>query len=472
MLDLAIQGGKVVLPDGVVRADIGVLSGRIVAIGEGLGPARETLDARDRLVLPGGVDSHCHMDQPPWQGMTTADGFASATLSALCGGTTTVIPFAMQLRGQSLRDCVSDYHRRAAGRAHVDYAFHLIVGDPTPEVLDRELPELMAQGCTSLKLYMTYEGLRLDDDEVLRTLDTARRLGALAMVHAENDAAVRFLTRRLVASGRTAMRYHARARPALGDREAAHRAITFAELVETPILIAHVSAAAVVEEIRRAQARGAPILAETCPQYLFLSEADLDTPGVEGAKCVCTPPPRTPQDQQAVYAGLLDGTLAVFSSDHSPWRFSDKIAEGPATPFHRVPNGVPGIETRLALLFSDAVRTGRMSLTDFAERTAGAPARLFGLAPRKGALIIGADADIVLWDPNRDVTISNGMLHHATDYTPYEGRRLRGWPVTTIARGEIVWHEGQVRSVAGRGNFLRCERPLAPVNAPQSWLTE
>lgn len=300
MLDLLVQGGRVVTPDGALLADVGVRSGRIVAIGEDLGAAREVLDARNRLVLPGGVDSHCHMDQPPWQGMTTADDFASATLSALCVGTTTVIPFAMQLRGQSLRDCVADYHRHAAGRAHVDYAVHLIIGDPSPEVLEHELPGLMAEGCTSLKLYMTYEGLRLDDDEVLRTLDTARRLGALVMVHAENDAAVRFLTHRLVSSGCTPMRYHARARPALGDREAAHRAITFAELVETPILIAHVSAAEVVDEIRRAQARGALILAETCPQYLFLSEADLAAPGIEGAKCVCTPPPRTRRDQQAV----------------------------------------------------------------------------------------------------------------------------------------------------------------------------
>jgi len=470
MFDLLIQGGRAVLPDGVRQADIGVRNGRIAAIGNGLGPARNLLDATARLLLPGGVDSHCHMDQPPWEGMTTADDFRTATLSAMCGGTTTVIPFAMQLRGQSLRDCVADYHRRAEGKAHVDYAFHLIIGDPTPEVLERELPELMAGGCTSLKLYMTYEGLRLDDHEVLRTLDAARRLGALAMVHAENDAAVRFLTERLVANGRTAMRYHARARPALGDREAAHRAITFAELVEVPILIAHVAAGAVVEEIRRAQQRGVPILAETCPQYLFLSEADLAAPGLEGAKCVCTPPPRTPADQRAVYAGLLDGTLAVFSSDHSPWRFADKVAGGPDTPFHHVPNGIPGIETRLALLFSDAVQTGRMSLSDFAERTSGAPARLFGLAPRKGALAVGADADIVLWDAEREVTIGNAVLHHATDYTPYEGRRVRGWPVTTVARGDIVWHEGEVRSNAGRGAFLPCVRPFAPISAPQTWL--
>jgi dihydropyrimidinase len=468
MFDLLVRGGRAVLPDGVRAADIAVRNGRIAAIGDDLGPAHTVLDATHRLVLPGGVDSHCHMDQPPWEGMTTADDFRTATLSALCGGTTTVIPFAMQLRGQSLRDCVTDYRRRAQAGAHVDYAFHLIVGDPTEAVLHDELPQLVAEGCTSLKLYMTYEGLRLDDGELLRVLDKARALGVLAMVHAENDAAVKFLTQRLVAAGRTAMRYHATARPALGDREAAHRAITFAELIEVPILVAHVSAGIVVEEIRRAQARGVPILAETCPQYLFLSRDDLAAPGMHGARCVCTPPPRTRADQAAVYAGLLDGTLSVFSSDHSPWRWADKIAHGDR--FDRVPNGIPGIETRLALLFSDAVQTGRMSLETFVERTATAPARLFGLAPRKGALALGADADIVLWDAEREVTIRNTMLHHACDYTPYEGRRVRGWPVTTIARGAVLWHDGEVRSNAGRGEFLPCARPLPPVSAPQSWL--
>ncbi len=472
MTDLLIRGGRVATLGGVAELDIAISGGRIAAIGRDLGTAARVLDATGRLVLPGGVDSHCHMDQPPWEGMTTADDFASATLSALCGGTTTVIPFAMQMRGQSLADCVRDYHHRAAMGARIDYAFHLIIGDPTPDVLGCELPRLVERGCTSIKAYMTYEGLRLDDLELLHVLDAARREGALVMVHAENDSAVRWLTESLIAAGRTSMRYHARARPALGDREAAHRAITFAELVEVPILIAHVSAAAVVDEIRRAQARGVPILAETCPQYLFLSEADLAVPGVEGAKCVCTPPPRTPADQAGVYAGLLDGTLAVFSSDHSPWRFADKIKEGPRTPFHHVPNGIPGIETRLALLFSDAVQTGRMSIADFVERTAAAPSRLFGLYPRKGVIAIGADADLALWDTEREVTITNALLHHATDYTPYEGRTVRGWPVTTVSRGEIVWHEGEVRAAPGRGQFLPCARPFVPAATAQSWLAE
>ena len=455
--DFAIRGGRAVLPEGAAAVDIGIRDGLIAAIGRDLGPARETLDATARLILPGGVDTHCHMDQPPWDGMATADGFDTATLSALCGGTTTVVPFAMQLRGQTLVDAVADY-RRKAERSHIDYGFHLIVSDPTEEALARDLPRLAAEGIGSLKIYMTYEGLALDDYKVLRVLDAARRLGLLVMIHAENDAAVRWLTEKLVAEGLTTMRHHAVSRPAIGDREAAFRAIALSEIVAAPILIAHVSAAGVVEEIRRAQARGLPILAETCPQYLYLSEADLDRPGHEGAKCVCTPPPRTPADQRAVFEGLADGTLAVFSSDHSPWRFTDKLRRG--TGFHNVPNGIPGIETRLLLLFSDAVMGGTMSVETFAERTATAPARIFGLAPRKGVIAVGSDADLVLWDCSRETVLTNALLHSACDYTPYEGRRVKGWPVTTLSRGEVVWHEGELRSRAGRGRFVAAGVPV------------
>lgn len=469
MLDMIVAGGRVVLPDAVAELDIGISDGRIAALGHNLGPARETLDASGRIVLPGGVDTHCHMDQPPWRGMTTADDFDSATLSALCGGTTTVMPFVMQLRGQSLLDCAAEYHRRAA-RARIDYGFHLIVGDPSPDVLERQLPELAAAGCTSLKIYLTYEGLKLDDHEALRVLDAARSLGLMVMVHAENDGCVRWLTERLLVGGHTAPRFHATARSALGEREATHRAVSFAELVEVPILIAHVSSAAVVEELRRARARGVAIYAETCPQYLFLSADDLAAPGVLGAGCVCTPPPREARDHAAIYAALLDGTLGLFTSDHSPWRLADKLADGPGTPFDRIPNGIPGIETRLALLFSDAVMGGRMSLPEFARCTASEPARLFGLAGRKGAVAVGMDADLALWDATREVVVGQHMLHHATDYTPYEGRVVRGWPVTTVSRGDIVWHEGSVRAAPGRGQFLPCARPLTPVSSPQSWL--
>jgi dihydropyrimidinase len=464
--DLAITGGTVVLPEGPAQINIGVRGDLIAWIGADAPKAHKTIDATGRLVLPGGVDSHCHMDQQPWEGRSTADDFRSGTLSALCGGNTTVLPFAMQMRGQSLRRIVDDYHERAEPKAHIDYSFHLIVGDPTPEVLTKELPELIEQGCTSIKLYLTYEGLKLDDYEVLTVLDLARREGVMVMVHAENDACIRWLTDRLLESRKTALRYHVSAHPSIGEREATFRAISFAELIETPILIAHVSSASVVEEIRRARARGLPIFAETCPQYLFLSSENIDTVDMSGAKCVCTPPPRDRANQPEMWRGLIDGTLNLLSSDHSPWNYADKVAGGPGAPFTDVLNGIPGIETRLPLFFSATQSEGRLNLNQFVDITTTTPAKLYGLYPRKGVIAVGSDADFAIWDPGKMVTIRNEMLHHAVDHTPYEGTRVRGWPVTTISRGEILYADGHVTSNAGRGRFLRCERPFAPQRAP------
>jgi dihydropyrimidinase len=462
--DLAINGGTAVLPDGPAAVNIGVRNGHIAALSIEPMKGRQMLDARGRLILPGGVDSHCHMDQQPWEGRSTADDFRTGTLSALCGGNTTVIPFAMQMRGQSLRAVVADYHERAQGKAHIDYGFHLVVGDPTPEVLTRELPELIEQGCTSIKVYLTYEGLKLDDYEILNVLELARREGVLVMVHAENDACIRWLTEQLLRMRKTALRYHVTAHSEIGEREAAFRAISLAELLDTPILIAHVSSAAVVDEIRRARARGLPIYAETCPQYLFLSSEDIDTVDMSGARCVCTPPPRDQANQPAMWRGVCDGTLGIFSSDHSPYHYTDKISAGPDAPFTSVPNGVPGIETRLPLLFSASQADARLSLNEFVDLTCTSPAKLYGLYPRKGVIALGSDADLAIWDTEKLVTIRNDMLHHAVDHTPYEGMQVRGWPVTTISRGEILCADGVVTSRAGRGQFIPCRRPFSPSN--------
>lgn len=460
--DLVIRGGRVVLSEQTKQIDIGIRNGVIAELGERLPEGIEEVSADGRIVLPGGVDSHCHMDQQPWEGKATADDFNTGTLSALCGGTTTVVPFAMQMRGQSLLDVVEDYQKRAGPKARIDYGFHLIVGDPSAEVLRDEVPRLIAEGCTSIKIYLTYDGLKLDDYEVLNVLDLARAQGAMVMVHAENDACIRWLTEKFIAARKTQLRYHEKAHSEIGDREATFRAISLSELIETPILVSHVAAGGAVEEIRRAKARGLPIYAETCPQYLFLSAEDIDTPDLSGAKCVCTPPPRDKSNQPAIWAGILDGTLEVFSSDHSPWHYADKIAGGSDTPFNRIPNGIPGIETRLPLLFSAGVNGGRMSLQKFADLTAGAPARLFGLAPRKGQIAVGADADIAIWDAERTVTITNSTLHHNTDYTPYEGQVIKGWPIMTISRGDIVWDDGKVTAEPGRGQFIARVRPFAP----------
>lgn len=456
--DLVIRGGTVVTAQTTARCDVGIRHGIIAALGESLGPAVEELDARGRLVLPGGVDAHCHIDQVSSTGLTTADDFYSGGVSAACGGTTTIIPFAAQHRGQSLVQVVRDYEARAASKAFIDYAFHLIVSDPTPAVLNDELPQLIREGHPSLKIYLTYDALRLTDRQVLDVLQVARREGALTLFHAEHHEAIAWRIEQLLRDGKTAPKWHAHARPESAEREATGRACFLAETIDAPILIVHVSAGAPLDEIRRARARGVHVLAETCPQYLVFTRDDLDKPGFEGAKWMFSPPARDAAAQAALWAGLADGTIDLFSSDHAPYRYDDvqgKKAHGEHAPFTKVPNGVPSLELRLPLLFSEGVRRGRISLERFVALTATNPARIYGLDPRKGSIVVGADADVVLWDPDREVTVTRDILHDRMDYTPFEGMRLTGWPVTTIARGTLLWHEGTVRGAAGRGALLR-----------------
>ncbi len=459
--DLTIRGGRVATAGSLVACDLGIRDGRIVAIADRLAPGARDVDASGRLVLPGGVDGHCHFDQPTGDGSRMADDFLSGTRSALFGGTTTIIPFAAQARGQSLRAAVDDYHARADGKAIIDYAFHLIVSDPTPEVLEVELPALIAEGYTSFKIYMTYDDLKLSDRQILDVLSVARDNGAMVMVHAENADCIAWLTDRLEAEGKTAPLFHAASRPKVIEREATHRAISFAELVDVPILVVHVSGADAMEEIRRAQARGLSLYAETCPQYLFLSTEDLDAPGFEGAKCICSPPPREAANREAIWQGVADGVFDVVSSDHAPFRYEDpagKKLKGETASFRWVPNGIPGVETRLPLLFA-GVADGRLDLDRFVELTATNPARMYGLYPRKGVIAVGSDADVVLWNTEAPRAIANADLHHDCDYTPYEGIEVPAWPEVVISRGEVVAERGTLSGAAGRGLFLPCERP-------------
>jgi dihydropyrimidinase len=390
-----------------------------------------------------------------------ADNFDTGTRSAACGGTTTVMPFAAQQKGQSLRAAVADYHRRADGKAHVDYSFHLIVSDPTPEVLNHELPELIREGYTSFKIYMTYDDLKLADGQILDVLAVARDHGAMAMIHAENAECIEWLTRRMEAAGRTAPRFHALSRPMLVEREATHRAIALSELVDVPILIVHVSGREAVEQIRWARAQGLKVFAETCPQYLFLTAEDLGIDdSYQGARCICSPPPRDKRNQEVIWNGLNDGLFTVFSSDHAPFNYEGtegKQPGGQEAPFRHIPNGIPGIETRMALLYSEGVLGGRITLEKFVELTASNPAKAYGLHPRKGTIAVGSDADLVIWD-KRELVLRNADLHHAVDYTPYEGMKLKAWPAITLARGDVVW-DGQFHARAGRGQFLHCDAP-------------
>ncbi len=461
--DLIIANADVVTAADRFSCDIGIRDGRIAALGHDLGSAAEVVDASGLLVLPGGVDAHCHLDQPMGFGLRMADDFRSGSRSAACGGTTTIIPFAAQAKGQSLRAAVEDYHQRAQGKSAVDYAFHLIVSDPTPHVLEDELPTLIKEGYTSFKVYMTYDDLKLDDRQMLDVLDVARRSGALVMVHAENSDCIAWLTDRLSAAGQTAPKYHAVSRPQLVEREATHRAITFSELVDVPILIVHVSGNEAIEQIRWAQARGQRIYAETCPQYLYLTAEDLGGEGYEGAKCVCSPPPRDPQNQLAVWKALSGNVFSVFSSDHAPFSYEDpqgKKLKGKEQKFQYIPNGIPGLETRLPLLFSGGVVGGKINIHQFVALTATQPAKLYGLYPRKGSIMIGADADLTLWDPAREVVIRNADLHHDVDYTPYEGKTVTGWPMMTFSRGQLVSKDFEFVGEEGAGEFLPCDKPV------------
>ena len=391
-----------------------------------------------------------------------ADDFESGTRSAACGGTTTVIPFAAQEKGQSLRAAVADYHRRAEGKAHIDYAFHMIVSDPTPVVLNDELPSLIRAGYTSFKVYMTYDDLKLDDGQILDVLSVAREEGAMAMIHAENADCIEWLSKRLEAAGRIAPRFHAHSRPMLVEREATHRAIALSELVDVPILVVHVSGREAVEQIRWARAHGLQVHAETCPQYLFLTAEDLGIDdSYKGARCVCSPPPRDKGNQEVIWNGLNDGLFTIFSSDHAPFRFDDpegKKPGGQEVPFRHIPNGIPGLETRLPLLYSEGVLGGRITLSKFVELTSTNPAKAYGLHPRKGTIAPGSDADLVMWDEG-EFELTNARLHHAVDYTPYEGMKLKAWPALTLAGGEVVWDGSNFHPRAGRGRFLRCGTP-------------
>ncbi|MDQ0390420.1 dihydropyrimidinase [Labrys monachus] len=459
--ELIIRGGTIATASDVFKADIGIQDGRIATIADRLIDGLQVIDATRKLVLPGGIDAHCHLDQPQAPGLASkgarmADGFCSGSISAAFGGTTTILPFCVQHRGKSLTAAVADYHSRAAGQTVGDYGFHLIVSDPTPVVLEQELPALIRSGHTSIKVYMTYEAMRLSDRQILDVFETARQEKAIMLIHAENHEIIGWLADRLERAGQTRPVDHARSRPIAVEREATHRAVTLAEIPGVPLVFVHVSGGEPLEEIRRARARGHVVIAETCPQYLLLTERDLDMPGLLGAKAMCSPPPRDAQAQAALWQRIEDGTIDIFNSDHAPYCFDaeGKLKAGPDPSFRAIANGVPGLETRLPILFSEGVVKGRIDLPRFVALTATNNAKLYGLHPRKGSIVIGADADLVLWDPDRRVTITNDILHHNVDYTPFEGLEVQGWPETVISRGEIIVDKGELKGKPGRGRFL------------------
>jgi dihydropyrimidinase len=456
--DTIIKGGTIVTAQETYMTDLGILDGRIAAIEPDLTGAAEIIDATGLLVMPGGIDSHVHIAQPSGDGVTMADDFESATRSAAFGGHTTLLPFCLQSRGQTLREAVQWYHGLAEGNCYTDVSFHLIITDPTPQALNQDLPALVNDGYTSVKVFMTYEGMKLTDKEILQTLEAAKNCGALPMVHAENDDAISYLRDVAADRGDIAPKFHATTRPIPAEREATHRAIALAEIIDVPIMIVHVSNGDAIEEIKAGRARGSMVYAETCPQYLVLTADDLDTTGFDGAKFVCSPPPRDTASQAACFTGIEQGVFDVFSSDHCPFRYDDvegkKHPEGVKT-FKYVPNGIPGVETSLPILFSEGISKGRIDLQRFVMLSSTNHAKMYGLYPQKGEIAVGSDADLAFWDPERKEVLRQEILHHGADYTPFEGIEVIGFPVRTMLRGKTLVADGKLHQTKGVGQYLK-----------------
>jgi dihydropyrimidinase len=451
-----IRGGTAILPQGAARLDIGIRGESIVAIGLNLAAGAQEIDAADRIVAPGGVDPHAHIEQISGGGLLNADTFESATASAAFGGTTTVISFAAQHVGHSLDRVVADYHALAEQGAVIDYAFHMIIADPNEATLKKHLPRLVREGHASIKVFMTYDRIKLDDEQMLDVLAAARDNGAFVCVHAENHGMISFMSKRLLANGLTGPSAFWMSHPRLAEVDAIQRLVAMSQLVDQPIMVFHVSTAEGAEVVRRGRADGVKLFGETCPHYLLLTADEVDKPGLEGAKWMCSPSLRAASDQAALWRALARDDLQVISSDHAPYRFdaSGKLSAGPHPTFKQIANGLPGLEVRLPLLFDAAVTQGRLGLERFAELTSTAPAKLYGLYPKKGALAVGADADVVIWNPTKTVRLTAAMLHDRAGYTPYEGRVVNGWPETVLSRGRIVVRDGALHVAPGSGRFL------------------
>ena len=451
-LDLVIRGGTVATSEKTFDADVGIRDGKVAELGKGLSGAR-VIEAGGRLVLPGGIDSHCHIEQLSSMGVMSADDFYSASVTAACGGTTTIIPFCAQHRGDDLRKVLAEYHERARTKAAIDYAFHLIIANPDEKTLHEDLPQAIAGGIRSFKIFMTYDRMRLHDEQILDVMAAARRHGALVMVHAENHGVISWLAGRMVKQGNTLPRYHAICHTRSSEAEAIQRVIALAQIVDCPILIVHVSTAEGIQAIREARAQGLKVYGETCPQYLFLTAKDIDI-GLQGAMFCCSPPPRDEAAQAACWQGLKDGALHVYSSDHAPYKMdaSGKLPKGDRTTFKEMANGVPGLELRVPLLFTYGYQAGRLTLNEFVNLTSTRHAQTYGLFPRKGTIAPGADADIAIWDPKKKLRIET--TRDNTGYTPYKGRELTGWPVTVLSRGEVIVEDGKVTAARGRGRYL------------------
>jgi dihydropyrimidinase len=450
-----IRNGRIVTAVDDYVADL-LIDGEVISmIGARIDvEADRVIDATGKLVLPGGVDPHTHMEMP-FGGTETIDTFSSGTAAAAKGGTTTIVDFPVQTRGHSLLETLETWQRKLdTNKPVIDVGFHMIVSDLSDGRL-QDVPALVKEGVTSFKLFMAYKGaLMVDDETIFEALTVAGEQGMLTMMHAENGGVIDVLVRRALSEGKTGPRYHALTRPELAEAEAVHSALAIAELAGAPIYIVHLSAERSLQHIGEARQRGQYAYAETCPQYLFLDESVYDSPGFEAAKFVFTPPARAKRSQDALWRGLAFNDLSVISTDHCPFCFKGQKELG-ADDFSKIPNGGPGVELRLPLVYDGGVRTGRITLNRMVELLSTAPAKLFGLFPRKGTIAVGSDADIVVFDPNRSTVLSVENQVSLVDYCAFEGREVHGVPETVLSRGRVVYEDGKVTGKPGDGQFIR-----------------
>ncbi len=463
-----IQHGTIITASDTVQADVLIEGEQVALIGRNLASeGHEVIDAMGKFLLPGGIDVHTHLSLP-FGGTLSSDDFFTGQQAAAFGGTTTHIDFAIQPAGGSLKQGIDAWHEKADGKTVIDYGFHIAITDLRPEVM-AEIPTLVDEGVTSLKLFMAYKGvLQIDDQTLFRSLIQAAGHGLLTMVHAENGDVIAELTAAALAKGQIEPIYHARTRPAIVEGEATARAIALAGVANAPLYVVHMTCEDSLAALAQGRARGFPVMGETCTQYMFSFEEDLARPDFEGAKYVCSPPMRTPQDAAALWQALASGALQVVSTDHCPFWFEGGVngrlagKELGRAGFDKIPNGVPGIEDRLVVMWTHGVGGGRFSANRFVELMSTNPAKIFGLYPRKGTIAIGSDADILLWAPEKSHTISAATHHMNTDYNIYEGMTVTGWPERVLLRGQTIVHGKQWLGKPGNGQYLR-RQPNPPI---------
>src|SRR5688572_29070443 len=456
-----IRNGRIVTAVDDYHADLLIENGTISMIAKTIEvEADRVIDAKGRLVIPGGIDPHTHMELP-FGGTSASDDFNTGTVAAAHGGTTTIIDFAVQYKGQSLNQAIDAWSQKAEGKTSIDYGFHLICTDLPDERLP-ELKSLIDQGVSSFKLFMAYPGVFLvDDGTIYKAMVAAGENGGLICMHAENGVMIDVLVKRALAAGHTAPKYHALTRPTRAEAEGVHRAIALADMARTPVYIVHLSSSDALEEVTRARDLGVPAFAETCPQYLFLDYSVYEQKGFEGAKYVMTPPIREKWNQDKLWRGLQFNDLQVVSTDHCPFCMKEQKELG-RDDFSKIPNGGPGVEHRMSLIYNGGVVQGRISLNRFVEITSTAAAKIFGLFPKKRTIYVGSDADIVIFDPDEEMTISAKTHHMRVDFSCYEGMKVRGVTKTVLSRGEVVIDEGKYVGRAGHGSFLKRGLAFSP----------